>query len=542
MFKPNRLALAAAVFCTSQVHSTPFFPMDARGLAMGNTGVASAKLAHAPNYNPSLLTQGKADDDFAFLLQGGINLADEKEIISQAEDIDEFIIPQFEGLLEENSSNNFSSAIDDMQAAADQLENQVNNIADTENDDRTPEQRAEDLRNDAQALSDSIDQVEAKLEELNSATSDLTSALNSISGDPLRTRLGVGLNLAFPGETLAAAITVKGNLVLSGRTLFSRNDQRLIEAYGLAAAEYLDAAGQVSQDIYDFADTVQTTEAEDIEGLASEASTLESSVEALANFTSDEVDTADGEINIIKDGLLSSEAEDPELDSRVEVIGVGIAEFGFSIAHKLNINDHYISVGITPKLQKIDTYHYVTEMDSEEDIDADDIQDSKESYSHLNLDVGVSFYMDSNKHFMFGLVAQDLIEKEFEIAEAPIRGSADNLTLTGNPVSLNAKYRAGISYQSKWFNAAIDYDLSKNKPVAYESATQYASIGGEVNLYDVVQLRGGLRLNVQDDSSVTSVGVGLSPFGVHLDITAMFADPDNLEKEAGIVAETGFYF
>jgi hypothetical protein len=82
----------------------------------------------------------------------------------------------------------------------------------------------------------------------------------------------------------------------------------------------------------------------------------------------------------------------------------------------------------------------------------------------------------------------------------------------------------------------------ENDPIAFEAPTQYASIGAELDLYDLFQLRGGYRTNLSaDDSSMVSAGIGLSPFGVHLDLTAM-ANPSNPEKEAGVAMELGFYF
>lgn len=539
MFKPHRIALAVALAGAAQVNATPFMPMDARGLAMGNTGVASARLAHAPSYNPSLLVIGDSDDKFAALVQAGVNFSDEQELIDEAELIESDIVPQFEDLLEDNGSDNFTSAIEDLQNAATQLENQMKSIVDPD-DGRSLEDRASAIRTDAQALDASISSVEAQLDELNSATSDLTSALNSISGDPLRARLGANFAIALPGEKFAAAFTVKGTATISGRSLFSNNDQRLLEAYGLAAAEYLDAARGVTSSILDFADSVE--DAADEDEIEEEANSLTGNVNDLADFTSESVQTAQGDINIISGGVISSEGEDPDLDSRVEVIGIGVVEYGLSFAHKLDLNGKNIAIGITPKLQKIDTYHYVTEMDATDAIDEDAITDSKESYSHFNLDVGVSLFLDSKQRWLLGLSAQDLLEKEFDVAVTPVSGSAEELLLEGPPVSMNAKYRAGLSYQTDWLNVALDYDLSKNDPVSYEAATQFIAVGAEVNVYKTLQLRGGLRQNTVDDSSVTSLGVGLSPFGVHMDITAMFADPDNLEKEAGVLFELGFFF
>ena len=58
---------SAVLLASSYATATPFMPMDARGLAMGNTGVASAKLAHAPAYNPSLLSQAESSERKATL-------------------------------------------------------------------------------------------------------------------------------------------------------------------------------------------------------------------------------------------------------------------------------------------------------------------------------------------------------------------------------------------------------------------------------------------------------------------------------------------
>src|SRR5690606_40599867 len=87
-------------------------PMDARGLAMGNTGVASAKRAHAPAYNPSLLAQGSEKDDFALLFpQLGVQVADEEEMIDEAERISDDIFPEFEAAIDGGNLNgqSFSS-------------------------------------------------------------------------------------------------------------------------------------------------------------------------------------------------------------------------------------------------------------------------------------------------------------------------------------------------------------------------------------------------------------------------------------------------
>ena len=56
MIKRALLATSIAMAFMQHASATPLLPIDSRGLAMGSTGAASAKLAHAPQYNPALLS------------------------------------------------------------------------------------------------------------------------------------------------------------------------------------------------------------------------------------------------------------------------------------------------------------------------------------------------------------------------------------------------------------------------------------------------------------------------------------------------------
>src|SRR5690554_6129390 len=100
MLKRTVLATAVAALTIPAATAAPFMPMDARGLAMGNTGVASAKRAHAPAYNPSLLSQARENDDFSLILpQVGVWLSDEEMVIDEADKVNDDIFDSFEKLL-----------------------------------------------------------------------------------------------------------------------------------------------------------------------------------------------------------------------------------------------------------------------------------------------------------------------------------------------------------------------------------------------------------------------------------------------------------
>ena len=539
MIRRTLVSLAVAAV-SLPVSAVPFMPMDARGLAMGNTGVASANRGHSAHYNPSLLAQADAEDTFALLLpQFGFTVADEEELIDQANDINDYIVPRFEDLFDDNSSNNFTSAVEDLEAAAEQLASTIENLENLDENSTQAEfeSAAQQLTDDAQALSDTLDVVDTRVAEVNDVNAELTDALDAISGDPLRARLGVGGAIAFTGhKDIAGAISFNSNLNLSGRSFFTANDQNLIRGYGQAAAGYVDAAQDLPDQVENLASNVES-------GSFSEddADNLLAAVENVADYTSDPIETAGGSISILENGQLSAAAEDPELDSYVQVVGIAVSEVGISLAHEFNIEGRRFAVGVTPKMQSIETFHFVSEMDSDEDIDEDDFDNSRTSYSHFNLDIGASFYADDKRQWLIGVVVKDLIGKDFELMDAPVQGSLTNAVIEGGSVSLSPKIRAGVAYKANTFDLSADLDLTENDPVAFEKATQYASFGGEWRPVSFLQLRGGLRTNLAGDTNVVSLGAGLSPWGVHLDI-AVLTDLSNPEKEIGGALEAGYYF
>src|SRR5690554_187845 len=128
MIKRTVLATAVAALALPTVNAAPFQPMDARGIAMGNTGVASAMRAHAPAYNPSMLAQEFGKDDFAILLpQVGVSVADEKEMVDTAQDIADYIFPRFEDAVQMTGTG-LEDRINDLQVSLTSLESSINNF------------------------------------------------------------------------------------------------------------------------------------------------------------------------------------------------------------------------------------------------------------------------------------------------------------------------------------------------------------------------------------------------------------------------------
>ncbi|MDO6804659.1 conjugal transfer protein TraF, partial [Wenyingzhuangia sp. 1_MG-2023] len=142
------------------------------------------------------------------------------------------------------------------------------------------------------------------------------------------------------------------------------NDNNLINGYGDAASGYVDDADALSTDfdaLLNDAENGDVTE-DDLDWITTQA-------ENTSNYTSDSISTAAGDISIIENGQLSSEAEDTDMDSYLEMVGVAVSDLGISFSREFSIWDKKVAIGITPKYQRVITLHYAAEADYEGDID-----------------------------------------------------------------------------------------------------------------------------------------------------------------------------
>lgn len=501
MTKRSLLAVAIATLGIQSAQAAPFLPMDARGLAMGNTGVASAQRAHAPAYNPSLLSQASDDDDFALLFpQVGVSFADEEEMIDEAEILSDEIIPRFESTLD----------------GADGLETALSNFTNNPS-----------VQN--------RDNLQASLTNVEQSITELDESLKNISGSPLSAKVGLNFALAIPSKKFSAALSAGGTASISGRVAYSPADSTLFTSYVPEVQRLLDFVDDVDESV-------------NSGGTIPLPAVPTSDIIDYSGFDDTNATTAANTVGTIG---LSDAASNPDLKSSVQVVAVAIADIGLSFSREFDFAGEKVAIGLTPKLQKITTYHYADEIDGFDEVDEDSLEDSKEEYSKVNLDIGASYRFGSEGNWVAGLVGKNLLGGEFDYADVVVtpkdsNGNPDPLqpaySIDGGSVNLNPQFRAGIAYQSSWVNVALDVDLTENDPIAFESATQYAAIGAEFDLFSTLQLRAGYRTNMSTtNADMVSVGLGLSPFGIHLDIAAM-ANPSDPEKEAGVALETGFYF
>lgn len=492
MMKRSLLAVAVSALTSQAVYAAPYMPMDARGMAMGNTGVASAKRAHAPAYNPSLLAQGSEKDDFAILLpQVGVQASDEQEIIDEAELLSDDIIPRFEKAVEgdENSIVALKSIITDF----------IN------------------TQNSAP--------LENRLDEVGLSVDELDASLKNISGNPLSANLGLNFALAIPSKKFAAALSIGGTAGISGRVNYSPDDSKLLTSY----------VGEVNG-LIDFYNSIN--------GNYTGQQLPQSEIIDYNPFLEDGTTPNSNFLN------LTDKAKDPNFSSTVQVVAVAIADIGISFAREFEFAGEKVAIGITPKLQKISTFHYADEVDGFDDVDSDTFKDTQQDYTRANLDIGASYRFGASEKWMVGLTGKNLLGGEFDYAGVLVTPKKSDGTPTGAPaykleggsVELNPQFRAGVAYNGEWTSIALDVDLVENDPVAFENPTQYAALGVELDVFSFLQLRAGYRTNMSvSGDDVASIGVGLSPFGLHVDIAAM-ANLDEPKKNAGAALQLGFYF
>ena len=534
----KKILLGAAISLASlQVTALPFAPTDARSMAMGGTGVSSAEVASTVQFNPALLANTREDDHFGLIIpQFGVIVADDNGFIDEVEDFDEESPNATPG----SGSTNIDllgDTLDDatgplgLEKLADALET-INNAA-------TP---AAVLAAQTD-LTDSVNYLDGKLFSSNvNLTPDLVLHSNAVADDlddlnnkALRLNLGGNVAIAVPSKKFSMALSAGGGAVFSGQVIVNNSDTDILRNYSAATAAYLVEVAELQS-------LMTTLASSQTVGNVTAVQDQEAIIAAFDyGGNQDNSGANEGDTAIFTNGELV--ADEASLNSQVQMVGMATADIGLTISRIFNIKEHDIAFGITPKLQKVTIFDYTQDLDGEDEngnpveFDGDAITDNTEDYTSFNIDLGAAYQFGAEKQFQAGLVVKNLLGKDYE--SAPYVTSNG---LEGTKISVNPMVRAGVSHKTNWTKVAFDLDLTENDPVAFEDATQYASLGAELNVLRFVQLRAGYRANLAGSGQdVMTAGIGFSPFAIHLDLGVM-ANVDDPEKEAGIAFEFGVEF
>lgn len=217
-----------------------------------------------------------------------------------------------------------------------------------------------------------------------------------------------------------------------------------------------------------------------------------------------------------------------DLDSQGAVVAGAISDLGIALSFPLSIVNMPIAVGISPKLQRIDTYNYVV---SANNFDVDDFDDSKyrNDDSVFNLDIGVA--MQPVEGLTLGLSGRNLVSQKLDTVETLGRQFT---------YRVEALYTFGVAYDWDKFSLTTDVDLNGHKRFDEVGETQHWRIGGEMRATDWFALRLGYRHDMKDTSSnIYSLGTGFSIGRVfNLDLTGSVGSDDSF----GGVIQTSYHF
>ncbi|WP_299017366.1 conjugal transfer protein TraF [uncultured Photobacterium sp.] len=231
---------------------------------------------------------------------------------------------------------------------------------------------------------------------------------------------------------------------------------------------------------------------------------------------------------IVESDLVTSDPDN--LSSSVQGVAGGTVDMGVTLAREfaMPFQGHRLSVGVSPKFQKIMALNYMASVSEFEDSDFD--LDDREEDNTFNLDVGLAYKPAQN--LTVGLVVQNLLKQELETNIS--RGT--KATFLVEP-----KYTAGVAYENGWLLVAADLDLNKQRYFTGEDyETQFARAGIELDAWRWVQVRAGYSHSMTDFSQdMLTAGLGFTPFGLFgLELAGQYGE----DEHYGVAAQLAFMF
>ncbi len=373
-------------------------------------------------------------------------------------------------------------------------------------------------------LVDNIDEAEGLADNLTSEIDNFNSIVGSNGNIPV----------GSTSELTSAIDAMDDNLVsLDEGNLYGSAGAGFVfaipsESFGLAIS--FSASG-------DFAGEILYNDSETFNNISSDVSSLDSCyngsniqdptvINCIATTQFTYVETNPNASNF---GEITFDTEE-SLESEASMLAVGVAEFGVSISREFTIAGSEIALGITPKSVSVTVVDYTADAQTVED-GLDDLDDYSETYEDFNFDLGIA--KDFKNGWRAGSTIKNVIGKEYKTV------NPENSTKI---IKISPQVRAGISYQNDWATIVADLDLTENdllKPLNGETK-QYAAFGVESNAWDFVQLRAGYRSDLSNSGrDVVSLGFGVSPWGVHLDLAVAIGENSD---DGGLALQTGFRF
>ena len=193
------------------------------------------------------------------------------------------------------------------------------------------------------------------------------------------------------------------------------------------------------------------------------------------------------------------------LESAAFLAASGITEAGVTFARDVELLGRRVTLGVTPKFQRVETYNYAASIDNFDDDDAfDDFDDDafRDDDTGFNVDIGAG--LDLTDNLTFGLALQNLVSEEYETVVTDGRQFIYNV---------DPRVTAGVALHGAGGTLTADLDVTSYTRFEGADDSQFARLGGEYDLLGWLQVRGGAQFDLEGtQEELYSAGLGLSPF------------------------------
>lgn len=235
-----------------------------------------------------------------------------------------------------------------------------------------------------------------------------------------------------------------------------------------------------------------------------------------------------------------------DLESRGRVMATAVLESGVTFSTRANVAGESIAIGITPKYMQLRTFDYIENVDDFEDsnFDASEHETTKNGF---NFDLGAAVQAGDQDQWMYAVSVRNVIPMDLKGRERPTDLTGGRLPGEQGQaeLQLRPKVTAGIARTTDLYTLTAEMDLTRTRSFGPEAETQWLAVGGEVNLIDWVNLRGGIRQNLASDTGANGIqeetqytaGLALSPWALRMELGALYSD-----QEVGAAFELGLAF
>jgi hypothetical protein len=213
------------------------------------------------------------------------------------------------------------------------------------------------------------------------------------------------------------------------------------------------------------------------------------------------------------------------LQSQLLVRGVVAKDIGIAAARHFD-NFYDLDIGITPKFTQYTTYDYAAGAQNNAKVSLNQGQKNDSAFS---MDVGAAkTFQHGADDLKAGMAIKNIIPSSFT-------------TVLGNRIDVKPQATVGVSYLTKLTSSGIDLDIIPNKAMmtGFNKDSQYVRLGAEFDAWRWAQIRIGYRHDIKGNyPGLPSIGLGLSPFGIHFDLSVAAAS----KQEMAASLQTGFRF